>query len=73
MLLKDANQYALYSMKVFFSVELADIGSDVLNGRQHSGTPRTAKTDALKSLLGENPSKTRKELAQQLGVDEATV
>uniref|UniRef100_A0A1I7WHD0 Mariner Mos1 transposase n=1 Tax=Heterorhabditis bacteriophora TaxID=37862 RepID=A0A1I7WHD0_HETBA len=31
--------------------------------------PRTSKTDALKSLLNENMSQTRKGLAEQLGVD----
>uniref|UniRef100_A0A1I7WW52 Histone-lysine N-methyltransferase SETMAR n=1 Tax=Heterorhabditis bacteriophora TaxID=37862 RepID=A0A1I7WW52_HETBA len=44
-----------------------------VNDRQRSGTPRTAKTDALKSLLDENPSQTQEELMEQLGVDKATV
>uniref|UniRef100_A0A1I7X9Y5 HTH_48 domain-containing protein n=1 Tax=Heterorhabditis bacteriophora TaxID=37862 RepID=A0A1I7X9Y5_HETBA len=43
------------------------------NDRQRSGTPPMVKTDALKSLLDENPSQTQKELAKQLGVDKATV
>uniref|UniRef100_A0A1I7XS11 HTH_48 domain-containing protein n=1 Tax=Heterorhabditis bacteriophora TaxID=37862 RepID=A0A1I7XS11_HETBA len=44
-----------------------------VNDRQLPGTPRTAKTDALKSLLDENPLQTQEELAEQLGVDKATV
>uniref|UniRef100_A0A1I7XA33 HTH_48 domain-containing protein n=1 Tax=Heterorhabditis bacteriophora TaxID=37862 RepID=A0A1I7XA33_HETBA len=72
MLLKHANQYDLYSIKVFFSVELADIGSDVLNDRQRSGTSETLKTNAFKSLLDENHSQTRKGLAKQLGVIQTT-
>uniref|UniRef100_A0A1I7X078 HTH cro/C1-type domain-containing protein n=1 Tax=Heterorhabditis bacteriophora TaxID=37862 RepID=A0A1I7X078_HETBA len=35
--------------------------------------PRTAKTDALKLLLDENTSQTQEELAEQLGVDKATL
>uniref|UniRef100_A0A1I7WLB2 HTH_48 domain-containing protein n=1 Tax=Heterorhabditis bacteriophora TaxID=37862 RepID=A0A1I7WLB2_HETBA len=68
-----ANQYTLYSGKVLYWFQRFKAGEFDVNDRQHSGTPRKPKTDALKSLLGENPSKTRKELAQQLGVDEATV
>uniref|UniRef100_A0A1I7XL47 HTH_48 domain-containing protein n=1 Tax=Heterorhabditis bacteriophora TaxID=37862 RepID=A0A1I7XL47_HETBA len=44
-----------------------------VNDRQRSGKPRTAKSDALKSLLDENPSQTQEELAEQLGVDKTTV
>uniref|UniRef100_A0A1I7X9Z9 HTH_48 domain-containing protein n=1 Tax=Heterorhabditis bacteriophora TaxID=37862 RepID=A0A1I7X9Z9_HETBA len=44
-----------------------------VNDRQRSGTPPMVKTDALKSLLDENPSQTQEELAKQLGVDKATV
>uniref|UniRef100_A0A1I7WPK6 HTH_48 domain-containing protein n=1 Tax=Heterorhabditis bacteriophora TaxID=37862 RepID=A0A1I7WPK6_HETBA len=35
-----------------------------VSDRQRSGTPRTAKTDALKSLLDDNPSQTQEELAE---------
>uniref|UniRef100_A0A1I7XI98 HTH_48 domain-containing protein n=1 Tax=Heterorhabditis bacteriophora TaxID=37862 RepID=A0A1I7XI98_HETBA len=52
---------------------LDEVGGFDVSGRQRSGTPRTAKTDALKSLLDENPLQTRKELAEQAGVDKATV
>uniref|UniRef100_A0A1I7WAZ1 Oxidoreductase n=1 Tax=Heterorhabditis bacteriophora TaxID=37862 RepID=A0A1I7WAZ1_HETBA len=68
MLLKHATKYDLYSVKVFSPTVLADIGFDVLklrilmsmtlNDPQRPGTPRTAKTDALKSLLDGNPSQT---------------
>uniref|UniRef100_A0A1I7XB13 ABC transporter domain-containing protein n=1 Tax=Heterorhabditis bacteriophora TaxID=37862 RepID=A0A1I7XB13_HETBA len=44
-----------------------------VSDRQRSGTPRTTKADALKSLLDENPSQTQEELAEQLGVGKATV
>uniref|UniRef100_A0A1I7X486 HTH_48 domain-containing protein n=1 Tax=Heterorhabditis bacteriophora TaxID=37862 RepID=A0A1I7X486_HETBA len=44
-----------------------------VNDRQRSGKPRTAKSDALKSLLSENPSQNQEELAEQLGVDKTTV
>uniref|UniRef100_A0A1I7XHW9 EF-hand domain-containing protein n=1 Tax=Heterorhabditis bacteriophora TaxID=37862 RepID=A0A1I7XHW9_HETBA len=44
-----------------------------VNNRQRSEIPRTAKTDALKSLLDENLSQTQEELVEQLGVDKATV
>uniref|UniRef100_A0A1I7X443 Oxidoreductase n=1 Tax=Heterorhabditis bacteriophora TaxID=37862 RepID=A0A1I7X443_HETBA len=64
MLLNHANQYDLYSMKMFSPAELADIGSDVLNDQQRSGTPQTPNTDALKWLLGGNPSQTQKELVE---------
>uniref|UniRef100_A0A1I7X319 HTH_48 domain-containing protein n=1 Tax=Heterorhabditis bacteriophora TaxID=37862 RepID=A0A1I7X319_HETBA len=39
-----------------------------VSDRQRFGTPETSKTGALEALLNENPSKTRKELAQQLGM-----
>uniref|UniRef100_A0A1I7X4D3 HTH_7 domain-containing protein n=1 Tax=Heterorhabditis bacteriophora TaxID=37862 RepID=A0A1I7X4D3_HETBA len=67
MLLKDANQYDLYRFRRFRTRDF-----DV-NDRQRSGMPRTSKADALKSLLDENSSQTRKGLAEQLGVDKATV
>uniref|UniRef100_A0A1I7WT64 Transposase n=1 Tax=Heterorhabditis bacteriophora TaxID=37862 RepID=A0A1I7WT64_HETBA len=41
-------------------------GRMLLNDRQCSGTPRTPKADALKALLDENPSQTRKRLAKEL-------
>uniref|UniRef100_A0A1I7XN17 Coiled-coil domain-containing protein 77 n=1 Tax=Heterorhabditis bacteriophora TaxID=37862 RepID=A0A1I7XN17_HETBA len=44
-----------------------------VSDRQRSGTPRTAKTDALKSLLDGNPSQTRKRLTKELAVFQATV
>uniref|UniRef100_A0A1I7WLT3 Arg_repressor domain-containing protein n=1 Tax=Heterorhabditis bacteriophora TaxID=37862 RepID=A0A1I7WLT3_HETBA len=44
-----------------------------VNYRQLPGTPRTAKTDALKSLLDENPLQTQEKLAEQLEVHKATV
>uniref|UniRef100_A0A1I7XH59 HTH_48 domain-containing protein n=1 Tax=Heterorhabditis bacteriophora TaxID=37862 RepID=A0A1I7XH59_HETBA len=44
-----------------------------VSDRQRSGTPETWKSDALKSLLDENPLQTRKELAEQPGVDKAKV
>uniref|UniRef100_A0A1I7X4D8 HTH cro/C1-type domain-containing protein n=1 Tax=Heterorhabditis bacteriophora TaxID=37862 RepID=A0A1I7X4D8_HETBA len=60
MLLKHVNQYSLAR-----DFDVSD--------RQRSATPRTPKTDALKSLLDANPSQTQEELAEQLGVDKATV
>uniref|UniRef100_A0A1I7WPT3 HTH marR-type domain-containing protein n=1 Tax=Heterorhabditis bacteriophora TaxID=37862 RepID=A0A1I7WPT3_HETBA len=65
MLLKNANRYDLYSLKVARDFDVSD--------RQRSATPRTPKTDALKSLLDANPSQPQEELAEQLGVDKATV
>uniref|UniRef100_A0A1I7XTR1 HTH_48 domain-containing protein n=1 Tax=Heterorhabditis bacteriophora TaxID=37862 RepID=A0A1I7XTR1_HETBA len=44
-----------------------------VSDRQRPGTPQTSKTDALKSLLDEKPSQTRKGLAEELGVDQTTV
>uniref|UniRef100_A0A1I7XG87 HTH marR-type domain-containing protein n=1 Tax=Heterorhabditis bacteriophora TaxID=37862 RepID=A0A1I7XG87_HETBA len=74
MLLKHANQYALYLVKLFSPTVLANIVDDFdVSGRQRSGMPQTAKTDALKSLLDENLPQTRKGLAEQLGVDQTTV
>uniref|UniRef100_A0A1I7XUI7 HTH_48 domain-containing protein n=1 Tax=Heterorhabditis bacteriophora TaxID=37862 RepID=A0A1I7XUI7_HETBA len=35
-----------------------------VSDRQRPGTPQTSKTDALKSLLDENPSQTQKELVE---------
>uniref|UniRef100_A0A1I7XED4 Mariner Mos1 transposase n=1 Tax=Heterorhabditis bacteriophora TaxID=37862 RepID=A0A1I7XED4_HETBA len=79
MLLKHPNQVALYSMKVlshstyrycFRRFKAADLD---VSDRRRSGTPRAPKTDALKSLLDEHPSRTQKGLAEQLGVDKATV
>uniref|UniRef100_A0A1I7XNW1 mannosyl-oligosaccharide 1,3-1,6-alpha-mannosidase n=1 Tax=Heterorhabditis bacteriophora TaxID=37862 RepID=A0A1I7XNW1_HETBA len=73
-MLKNANQYDLYSVKLFSPMVLANIAGDFdISDRQHSGTPRTAKTDAFKSLLDANPSQTQEELAEQLGVDKTTV
>uniref|UniRef100_A0A1I7W913 HTH_48 domain-containing protein n=1 Tax=Heterorhabditis bacteriophora TaxID=37862 RepID=A0A1I7W913_HETBA len=66
--LKHANQFPLYSGKVLCPTVLAGFGFDV-SDRQRSATPRTPKTDALNSLLEENPSQTRKGLAEQLAVD----
>uniref|UniRef100_A0A1I7XRM8 HTH_48 domain-containing protein n=1 Tax=Heterorhabditis bacteriophora TaxID=37862 RepID=A0A1I7XRM8_HETBA len=70
--LKHANQFPLYSGKVLCPTVFAGFGFDV-SDRQRSGTPRTPKTNASKSLLEENPSQTRKGLAEQLAVDKATV
>uniref|UniRef100_A0A1I7WJA7 Transposase n=1 Tax=Heterorhabditis bacteriophora TaxID=37862 RepID=A0A1I7WJA7_HETBA len=61
---KHANQYDLTCRYRFRRFKAGDFD---VNDRQHSGTPRTAKTDALKSLLDENLSQTRKGLAEQLG------
>uniref|UniRef100_A0A1I7WHB1 HTH_48 domain-containing protein n=1 Tax=Heterorhabditis bacteriophora TaxID=37862 RepID=A0A1I7WHB1_HETBA len=63
---KNANQVALYSVRVFTCSFKA--GEFDVNDRQRSGTPRTPKTDALKSLLDANPSQTQEELAEQLGL-----
>uniref|UniRef100_A0A1I7WEI6 HTH_48 domain-containing protein n=1 Tax=Heterorhabditis bacteriophora TaxID=37862 RepID=A0A1I7WEI6_HETBA len=49
------------------------VGEFDVNDRQRSGTLRTPKTDALKSLLSEKLLQTQCELAEQLGVDQATV
>uniref|UniRef100_A0A1I7WRS6 Addiction module toxin, HicA family n=1 Tax=Heterorhabditis bacteriophora TaxID=37862 RepID=A0A1I7WRS6_HETBA len=50
MLLKHANQHDLY---LRFKAGEFDV-----NNQQQSGTPPMVKTDALKSLLDENPSQT---------------
>uniref|UniRef100_A0A1I7XPH6 HTH_48 domain-containing protein n=1 Tax=Heterorhabditis bacteriophora TaxID=37862 RepID=A0A1I7XPH6_HETBA len=44
-----------------------------VSDRQCFRTPETSKTGALEALLDENPSETQEELAEQLGVDKATV
>uniref|UniRef100_A0A1I7X9E7 Mariner Mos1 transposase n=1 Tax=Heterorhabditis bacteriophora TaxID=37862 RepID=A0A1I7X9E7_HETBA len=60
MLLKHANQHDLY---LRFRAAEFDV-----NDRQRSEMPRTSRTDALESLLDENPSQTQEELAEQLGL-----
>uniref|UniRef100_A0A1I7XDY0 HTH_48 domain-containing protein n=1 Tax=Heterorhabditis bacteriophora TaxID=37862 RepID=A0A1I7XDY0_HETBA len=56
-----------------YSFRGLEAGDFDVSDRQRSGTPRTPKTDALKSLLDANPSQTQEELTEQLGVDKATV
>uniref|UniRef100_A0A1I7XBU1 Reverse transcriptase n=1 Tax=Heterorhabditis bacteriophora TaxID=37862 RepID=A0A1I7XBU1_HETBA len=54
-ILKNANQYDLYSVKLFPPMVLATIAGEFdVDDRQRSGTPRTAKSDVLKVLLDEN-------------------
>uniref|UniRef100_A0A1I7WS16 TEA domain-containing protein n=1 Tax=Heterorhabditis bacteriophora TaxID=37862 RepID=A0A1I7WS16_HETBA len=51
--------------KIIISDEGKMYASDYdVNDRQRFETPRTAKTDALKSLLDDNPSQTQEELAE---------
>uniref|UniRef100_A0A1I7XBN3 Calponin-homology (CH) domain-containing protein n=1 Tax=Heterorhabditis bacteriophora TaxID=37862 RepID=A0A1I7XBN3_HETBA len=62
MLLKHANRYDLYSVKVFSPIELADIGFDVLK----LVILMSVIDDTLgyhKPLLRENPLQARKGLA----------
>uniref|UniRef100_A0A1I7WN46 Arg_repressor domain-containing protein n=1 Tax=Heterorhabditis bacteriophora TaxID=37862 RepID=A0A1I7WN46_HETBA len=80
MLLKHANQYALYSVRVLCPTVLAGIcfrrfkfGDFDVSDRQRSGMPRTSKTDVLKALWDENVSQKQGKLAERLGVDQATV
>uniref|UniRef100_A0A1I7XEU6 Transposase n=1 Tax=Heterorhabditis bacteriophora TaxID=37862 RepID=A0A1I7XEU6_HETBA len=62
MLLKHANRYDLYSVKVY-RFRRFKAGDFDVSDRRHSGIPQTLKTDPLEALLRENPLQARKGLA----------
>uniref|UniRef100_A0A1I7X9Q7 Nuclear receptor domain-containing protein n=1 Tax=Heterorhabditis bacteriophora TaxID=37862 RepID=A0A1I7X9Q7_HETBA len=57
-------------ISLFYTVAAVDFD---VSDRQRSGTPRTTKTDALKSLLDENPPQKQGKLVERLRVDQAIV